>query len=71
MKITIESTSQIVTVGGVKTRRWLGVTDRGTKCDVFVSMLRAANTEDSSQFDEEMLSMPQPEERAIDLRYLI
>jgi hypothetical protein len=71
MKITMEPTDQFVIVDGIETRRWLGETERGTKCDVFVPRIRVASTEDTSQFDLEMKAMPQPRMPAIDLRFLI
>jgi hypothetical protein len=70
MKITIEPTQQIVTVDGFECRRWAGVTDQGSRCDVFVRRIRVANTEDQTAFERELLEMPQPELPAIDLRYL-
>ncbi len=39
MKITIEPTDQIVVVEGIPVRVWSGVTDRGTKCAVFVALI--------------------------------
>lgn len=71
MKITIESTDQIVTVDGMEMRRWLGITDQGTKCDVFVRRLRVAHSEDASQFERELREMPQPDAPPVDLRFLI
>jgi hypothetical protein len=71
MKIIIEPTDKIVVFNGMEMRHWLGVTDQGTKCDVFVPRIRVARSEDVGQFERELLEMPQPTEKAIDLRYLV
>jgi hypothetical protein len=72
MKITIEPTRQIVEMGnGSRARRWLGVTDKGTKCDVFVPIIRVANIEDNTAFERELIELPPPFDEPIDLRMLI
>jgi hypothetical protein len=71
MKITIEPTKQIVIVHGIDSRRWLGTTEQGIKCDVFISLIRVADVEDSSVFERELKEVPDPTDKPIDLRMLI
>jgi hypothetical protein len=71
MKITIEATDQIVNIDGAECRRWKGVTEKGIECDVFVRRLRVLALADCSQFDQELIELPEPRLPAIDLRMLI
>jgi hypothetical protein len=70
MTITMTPTTQIVVVKGVQCRRWAGVTGKGTTCDVFVPVMRVSRTQDTAEFERELLELPPPLE-AIDLRMLI
>lgn len=70
MKITIEATNQLVTVGGRECRRWKGVTEKGVECDVFVQAMRVRSDADCSEFEREMKEIPYPTEPAIDIRFL-
>lgn len=71
MMITMQPTSEIVLVEGVPTRRWLGVTDHGIACDVFVRILRVGCDEDCSAFDRDLKTVPEPAGEPIDLRRLL
>ena len=54
MKIAIESTGKVTSIEGVPVRLWEGVTERGTKCQVFVHRIAVHESQDSSQFDQEL-----------------
>jgi len=71
VKITIEPTPQIITIEGHECRRWLGITDQGIRCDVFVRRLCVGRDQDCEAFERELREMPQPTAPAIDLRLLI
>ena len=54
MKITITSTDKLTEIDGVPGRIWLGVTDAGTPCFVFVHRVMVKKTEDQAQFEREL-----------------
>jgi hypothetical protein len=54
MKITIESTPQIVEINGGLVRVWDGVTESGRKCYVFVHTIAVHESEDATEFDREV-----------------
>ena len=55
MRITIESTEQIVTVNGnVPARVWVGETDSGIKVQVMVTRIAVDRDEDRTQFAAEL-----------------
>lgn len=54
MRLLIEATDQITRVDGVEARMWEGVTDRGTRCKVFVHRIAVHESEDSAEFDREL-----------------
>ena len=55
MKITIESTSQLTEIEDVPVRVWEGVTDRGTRCKVFVHRLAVEDEGDAvEEFEREL-----------------
>lgn len=71
MKITIESTSVITTIEGVKVRLWEGTTERGAPCKVFVRMI-AAEIGREEELERELLELPQPAElRTLSLRQIL
>lgn len=70
MKITMESTDQIVRVGGREARRWRGRTESGIEVDVFVPVIRVSAEADLEQFERELRELPQPEYPAIELKFL-
>lgn len=73
MKITIESTSEIVSVNGIDCRVWEGETASGIKLQALVPRIAVHKDQDASQFDAELQeqSPPLPAERAFPLRMLI
>lgn len=54
MKMTIESTTQIVEANGVKCRIWEGVTERGVKVQVLIPRVAVKNGQDTAQFEAEL-----------------
>jgi hypothetical protein len=70
MKITIEATDQITRFEGVDCRVWKGVTERGTKCILFVHRLRTDADVDPEEFRRE-LDEQLPPGRVVDLRFII
>lgn len=54
MKITIESTEDIVTVNGVPARVWVGKTDSGIDVQCMVTRIAVDRTEDQAQFEAEL-----------------
>lgn len=70
MQIQIEATDKVTTIDGVPCRLWEGVTERGTKCKVFVHRIAVHESEDSSQFDAELQEqLPPP--RAVPLSMVL
>lgn len=70
MKLTIEATDQITRIDGVLCRVWNGVTERGTKCVLFVHRLRTDADVDQSEFQRE-LDEQLPPGRVVDLRFIL
>lgn len=54
MKMTVEATDQTTTIDGVPVRLWKGVTESGTKCEVFIHRIAVHKDEDATQFDKEL-----------------
>ena len=73
MKITIESTTRIVTANGVECRVWEGVTERGVKIQALIPRIAVANGQDTSQFEAELRehSAPSAEVQAFPLRMIL
>ena len=69
MKITIESTTKIVTLNGIECRIWEGETERGVKIHCFIPLI-AVRDQDISQFEQELLEQPAPSVE-IDARLLV
>lgn len=60
MKLTIESTDKLTHIDGVAVRVWNGVTEKGTKCLVFVHRVAVAETEDATDFERELSEQLEP-----------
>lgn len=75
MKMTIESTEQIVAIEQhgrtFEARRWTGRTDSGIEVDVFVPVIRVRSTYDQSQFAAELRELPQPSLPPIPMKFLV
>ena len=74
MKITIEPTDQITTIdhglGQCQVRVWNGVTEKGAKCILFIQRIAVHDTQDSSEFEKELLEFLPPG-RVVDLRQVL
>lgn len=61
MKITIESTTRVVTANdGIKCRVWEGETSRGVKIQVLIPRIAVKNGQDVSQFEAELQEQAAP-----------
>lgn len=60
MKITIESTNQLVSMDGVPVRVWEGVTEDGIPCYVFVHRLCVREDQNTTQFENELIVQRPP-----------
>ena len=60
MKITIESTSQIVQFDGIEARVWEGETESGIKVIAFITRLSVDENEDCEQFERELKQTRKP-----------
>lgn len=73
MKVTIESTSKIVSVDGVPARLWEGSTDSGIPVHCYVTRIAVEKTEDMTQFLRELEEQraPSPDVEAIPARLVL
>jgi hypothetical protein len=60
MKITIESTGEILAVNGVPARVWQGKTDTGIPLVALIVTIGVDREEDCEQFDRELLEHAPP-----------
>jgi len=60
MKITLESTSQIVQFNGIECRVWEGETESGIPLTAFIPRVAVQREQDTSQFERELQERPQP-----------
>ncbi len=54
MKITVESTTQIVDVNGIPAHVWEGQTESGIKVYCFITRILVPRGEDESEFEREL-----------------
>lgn len=54
MKITLESTSQIVQCNGINCRVWEGTTDSGARLTAFIVRVAVDPEDDASEFEREL-----------------
>ncbi len=74
MKITLESTTKVVTLNGVPARLWEGTTASGIPIHAFITRVAVDRELDTSEFERELLEQrtPSPElERVIPLRMIL
>lgn len=73
MKITIESTTEIVSVNGIDCRVWEGETASGIRVQALIPRIAALKTQNLAQFEMELQEQKPPAaaERAFPLRMLI
>lgn len=60
MKIELQSTAQIVECNGVACRVWEGTTAAGVKLTAFIVRVAVERSDDSRQFERELLETTQP-----------
>jgi len=53
MKVTLESTSQVVYLDGVPARVWQGKTEAGVPVQAFITRVAVSTEDDVEQFDRE------------------
>jgi hypothetical protein len=73
MKITIESTSKMVTLNGVPARIWEGRTESGILVHCYVTRIAVARDADNSEFERELKehAPPSAEVQGIPLRMIL
>ncbi len=74
MKLTIESTTEIVTLNdSVQARVWEGETASGIKVQCLITRIAVHKSEDCSQFEKELREQKPPtvEERAFPARMIL
>ena len=64
------STEQLTNLDGYRVRVWDGVTERGSKCLVFVHLIAVPNNEPNAEFDRE-LAEQLPPGQVFDLRRIL
>jgi hypothetical protein len=57
MKVTVESTSTIVTVDGVTGRIWKGTTERGVPVEAFIPRLALDQEYDATELESELMAV--------------
>jgi hypothetical protein len=60
MKITIESTTKVVTLNGVECRVWEGQTERGVPIHCFIPRISVNEGLDTDQFEAELQEQRKP-----------
>lgn len=73
MTITVEPTTKIVHVNGLPARIWEGVTDQGTPCHLYVTLVAVAEGLNPVAFEHELESRraPSPEVEALPSRLVL
>jgi len=64
MKITVESTSKIVSVNGIDCRIWEGETERGIAVHCFITRIAAKADQDLAEFEAELRETRAPSAEA-------
>ena len=60
MKMLIESTGDLVSIDGVQTRRWVGVTENGERCEVFIHRVEINPFDYPAELERDLLEQKQP-----------
>lgn len=76
MKVTLESTSMITTIGGTKARIWQGETEGGIKCYAAIALIAHHKDDDhrNQEFAQSLAQVVAPSEAAIkvfDIRHVL
>lgn len=62
MRVTLESTSKIVTINGIPSRVWEGYSENGTKCHAFIARIACNASEDAMEFERDLDKCEPPSE---------
>jgi len=54
MRLTLESTPQIILYDGVPTRVWVGKTESGVRVTAFITSVAVESGQDASEFEREL-----------------
>lgn len=54
MKITLESTEQIVVINDVPTRVWQGRSEKGVAIEAYIPLIRVNKNDDCREFEAEL-----------------
>lgn len=60
MKITLQSTRQILELDGSECRVWEGTTEGGVPVTAFIRRIAVDRADDTSEFERELRETPQP-----------
>lgn len=60
MKVTLESTSKIVTLNGVGCRIWEGKTEGGVPIHVYIALTAVDSSEDASELERDLRESKPP-----------
>jgi hypothetical protein len=70
MKITMQPTEKLTEIDGVPVRLWMGKTESGIECHVFVHRIAVHKTVACGEFERELLEQAGPG-IAISLRHIL
>ncbi len=62
MKITIESTDDLVSIDGVEARLWNGTTSGGIRCHIYICKIGVHKDESQDEFQRELKEAYAPSE---------
>ena len=72
MKVTIESTAEIVSVNGTKARVWRGATEAGVAIEMFVPIVKVRRDADNAEFERDLREVhPAIDPGPISMRFII
>ena len=57
LRLLIVSTGELTTIDGVPVRAWIGATENGTQCTVYVRAVRVETEADNREFESELLEI--------------
>lgn len=60
MKVTIESTTKVVSINGIPARQWQGATDSGIPVVCLITRIAVPDGHDTSQFEAELKEQQAP-----------
>lgn len=57
LRMNIVSTDEVTTIDGVPVRAWIGTTQKGTECIVYVRAVVVETEADNGKFERELLEI--------------